>query len=91
MILVELRVELNNVDKFVDDDFIGCNSSAEYSISDCNCDTIFAECKFTLFSICVTMRYQHGVNEARTISAPYAYNNTTNNIVNLCVAMYTSS
>jgi hypothetical protein len=72
--LVELRVELNNLDKFVDDDFIGCKSWSEYSICDCNWDTVFAECKFTCFSICVTMTYQHGVNEAMTISAPYAYN-----------------
>lgn len=73
-ILVESRAELNNLAKFVDDDFIGCNSSVEYSISDCNRDTIFSESDFTRLSICVTMTYQHGINEARAISAPYAYN-----------------
>lgn len=72
--LVESSVELNNLAKFVDDDFIGCNSSAEYLISDWSWVTIFSELKFTCFSICVTMTYQHGVNDTRVISAPYAYN-----------------
>lgn len=77
VILGELTVELNNLDNFTDENFNGCNNSAESSISDCKCDIIFFECRFARFWICVTITYQHGVNATRTISAPYAYNNTT--------------
>lgn len=83
--LVSWRVELKSFAKLVEDEFIGCISPAECSISDWNWERTYSEFKITWCSMCITMAYQHDVNERRTNNAEYACNTCLRLINNKCM------